>query len=298
MEPGQNDIENHQLWTIGSLIDSIDNGDHNDLEIILEDGAIKASKLILCSVSEYFKKMFDKNNPFKEQEKNQVKFACKKQTMKKILVHLYGGELSLSSLIEHMEVMDILRFLLLEKSFALVEESFEKAATAQNGLTIKQCLDAVEIANSLKLDKASDRLSRYLMINVHTLVQVHVEDIATLSEETFFRMMNIERTLIKEIDQMTKLKFVELWLVNHGLSERRKQRISEYFDLKKFTVNQLLGEVWKSKLFSHEEIFETVKILHKKIEDENKKLHQSINENKRDNSFFYPASFPYRSGFN
>ena len=76
-----------------SLIGSIDSDEHNDVKIILEDGVIKANKLILSRRSEYFQKMFDKKSQFVEQKQNSVKFSCKKRIMRKILAYIYGGDL-------------------------------------------------------------------------------------------------------------------------------------------------------------------------------------------------------------
>ena len=76
-----------------TLIESIDSGEHNDVEIVLQDRVFKASKLILSSRSEYFQKMFDKSSQFQEQTQSSVKFHCKKFNMRKILHHLYGGKL-------------------------------------------------------------------------------------------------------------------------------------------------------------------------------------------------------------
>ena len=54
------DINSKQpLKTAQALIESIDSGEHNDVEIVLDDGVIKASKLILSSRSEYFERMFN-----------------------------------------------------------------------------------------------------------------------------------------------------------------------------------------------------------------------------------------------
>ena len=63
MEPANKDK------VIESLIESIDIGEHNDVDIILEDGVIRACKLVLSSRLEYFQKMFSKKSQFQEQKK-------------------------------------------------------------------------------------------------------------------------------------------------------------------------------------------------------------------------------------
>ena len=66
-----------------SLISSIDTDEHNDVEIIFEDGVIEASKLILSTTrSADFQKVFNKNIQFQEQKKISVQFPCKELTIK------------------------------------------------------------------------------------------------------------------------------------------------------------------------------------------------------------------------
>ena len=66
-----------------SLIISIDTDEHNDVEIIFEDGVIEASKLILSTTrSADFQKVFNKNIQFQEQKKISVQFPCKELTIK------------------------------------------------------------------------------------------------------------------------------------------------------------------------------------------------------------------------
>ena len=83
-----------RMKTAQAIIESIDKGEHNDVEIDLEDGVIKASKLILSSRSEYFERMFNKNSQFREQRQGSVKFHCKKLNMRE---SLYSGNLDVSN---------------------------------------------------------------------------------------------------------------------------------------------------------------------------------------------------------
>ena len=70
-------IEKEKVKVTESLIGSIDNDEHNDVDIILQDGVIKASKLILSRRSEYFQKMFNKSSQYQEQKENSAQFPCK-----------------------------------------------------------------------------------------------------------------------------------------------------------------------------------------------------------------------------
>ena len=99
-----------------ALENSIDNSEHNDVDIIVEDGVISASKLVFSSRLDYFHKMFDKESQFLEQKKNTIKFSCKKVVMKKILEYIYVGKLNFSGLscVDIIELEGMLSFLLPE----------------------------------------------------------------------------------------------------------------------------------------------------------------------------------------
>ena len=70
---------------LNCLINSIDNDEHNDAAILLEDGEILVNKLVLSIRSDYFRAMFSKNSDFKEQKESSVKIPTKKNIMKQIV---------------------------------------------------------------------------------------------------------------------------------------------------------------------------------------------------------------------
>jgi len=281
--------EKEKNKTVDALVDSIDNGEHNDVDIILEDGVIRASKLILSSRLEYFEKTFDKKSQFQEQKENTVKFPCKKVIMRKILEHLYGGRLDFTGLscVEIMELEDMLRFLLLQDA----QKELLKFLFCQlryNTISIPECLDALEVAISLKLCHSTKCFTAYFFKRLDVLVTDHLEVVENMSKDIFKRVMKFTFQHEKRCGykppqgQLDKLKFVHHWIHSHSfrwskLEKKNKhlfQLIHGCFDLTKFKVNQLLGEVRKSKLFSDEEIFAAVNKLHNMIEDEIRLLRQ------------------------
>jgi len=285
-------FEKHQAKAVKCLIESIDNGEHNDVDIILDDGVIRASKLILSSRSEYFQKMFDKKSQFVKQKQNSVKFFCKKHLMMKILTHIYGGDLLVSDLtcLEIVEMQDILRLLLLEDASHVlkrhVKEKFMKLE-----FSIRECFDAVEIAHSLKLENMRKKLLLYLIIFMDDLVNDYIEDIEALSAEIILNIFAIihkrESSLKFQVisthyKEISKLKFIQIWAESNteDLTEELKQTIFQCFDLTKFSVGQLLGDVRNSKLFSDEEVFEAVKTVNVQIKKENflKKFQDRVRE--------------------
>ena len=61
------------------------------------------------------------------------------------------------------------------------------------------------------------------------------------------------------------------------MTEELKQTIFQCFDLTKFSVEDLLGDVRNSKLFSDEEVFDAVKTVHKKAQDKIRELTSNRN---------------------
>ena len=212
-------FEKHQAKAVKCLIESIDNGEHNDVDIILDDGVIRASKLILSSRSEYFQKMFDKKSQFVEQKQNSVKFFCKKRIMMKILVYIYGGDLLVSDLtcLEIVEMLDMLRLLLLQEDASLILRKDVNEKFRKREFSIKECFNAVEIAHSLKLENMRRILILYLIIFMDDLVKDYIEDIEALSAEIIYNIFAIihERSsfiISKQIKEMSLLKFVQFGL--------------------------------------------------------------------------------------
>jgi len=279
--------EKEKNKTVEALVASIDNGEHNDVDIILEDGVIRACKLVLSSRLEYFQKMFSKKSQFQEQKENTVKFPCKKVVMKKILEHLYGGKLNFTGLscVEIIELEDMLRFFLLQDA----QEELQKFLWSQlknKRVAIPDCLDAVEVAIALKLTLSTRYLVAYFFKRLDVLVSDHLEVVENMSlpifSEVILCIMRHERTQGYKSPkvQLQKLKFVKHWFASRNSDFDQEDRnlsfafIQSCFDLTKFKVNQLLGEVRDSNLFTDEEIFEAVNKLHENLEHEIRRLRQ------------------------
>ena len=172
-----------------SLIGSIDSDEHNDVDIVLEDGVIKANKLILSRRSEYFQKMFNKNSHFQEQKESSVQLPCKKLIMKKIFEHLYGGNLAVSGLTctEMIELLNMLRYLLLQDAHRALE-NYLRDQLKTGKIPVKESLDAVETAHSFKLELATDLLVDHISLNLDILLSDHTEIISTLPKVIFLKI--------------------------------------------------------------------------------------------------------------
>ena len=186
-------IEKEKDKLLQSLIRSIDSAEHNDVEIILEDGVIKASKLILSTRSEYFQKMFNKSSQFSEQKESSVQFPCKKLIMKKILGHLYGGNLAVSGMSwsEVVELLNMLKYLLLQDALDVLVEYLADQVD-EGKVSVKESLESLEMAHSLKFEEATIDLVYNITRNrnLGILLRDHSEVIPTLSKELVFKILH------------------------------------------------------------------------------------------------------------
>ena len=295
-------IEKEKDKLLQSLVRSIDSAEHNDVEIILEDGVIKASKLILSTRSEYFEKMFNKSSQFSEQKESSVQFPCKKLIMKKILEHLYGGNLAVSGLTcsEKIELLNMLRYLLLQDAHRALE-NYLRDQLKTGKIPVKESLDAVEIAHSFKLELATDLLVDHISLNLDILLSDHTEIISTLPKVIFLKITreaadnDLDEDPVKPLE---RLKFVEQWLLKNreSLTKKEMRRIRYSFDISKFEVHDLLGDVKNSKLFQDEDIFDAVKRNYMKVKMDNTKLNSKnlmiiFMDSASYNSFFSDISY-------
>ena len=269
--------EKEKAKVLVSLLKTLDTEEHNDVEIILEDGSLKASKLVLSCRSEFFQRMFDKSSQFAEQKQSSVKFPCKKLIMKKILQHLYGGELSVSGMTcsQVIELMNMLRYMLLQDAFEVLE-NFLKEDLKCRKISMKESIEAIEMAETFKLTTASGIIANNISENVDILISDYSEIIPTLPSNVVIQI--VTHSFSNRLYQINHLKFVEKWFNTSKEKVRKwiKKVILGWFDLTRFSVEDLLGDVRNSKLFKEKYIFEAVNKVHKKVDDEKTKLKQRL----------------------
>ena len=172
--------------------------------------------------------MFKKSSQYQEQKENSVQFPCKKLIMMKILEHLYGGNLEVSGLncSEIMELLDMLRYILLQEWFKILEQYLDNQIEAQK-IPVKDCLDAAEMTFSLKLVNARFSIIDYITRNIDIVIRDHSEMISILSKEVVG--MIISSSSFQELDQINHLKFVEKWFHTSGLKTSRRKKYLFWF---------------------------------------------------------------------
>lgn len=221
---------------VNCLIDSIDDSQHNDVTIMLEDGGISASKLILSQRSEYFRVMFSKNNRFKEEKESCVKLTTTKIIMTNILEVIYGGTIEISKFncLQMLEFLNMLRLLCLFKSFAHYDNLLKKALQHRK-YHLKECFKALQEAYELKLEKATNYIVMILASKMDVCVNEYPEEIMNLSEEAILLILEyiykIERRHklpFPSSMQMKKFNFIFKWLQKNENTMRMEKAIFKY----------------------------------------------------------------------
>ena len=251
-----------------SLLKSLRDGNqYNDVNIFLHDGELEASKFVLSSRSEYFYKMFDKSHEFQENHQRDVKVSCKKVVMEKILTYLYGGEMSIDglSLIDAVELLDMLRLMVLEDAFNLAEKELMEKIKNES-FTLGVCLNTIPLVFSTKLRRTFFGLMDFIWSNLETVLEEHDEDIQHLSPDilkSYVRDEELQPNYGRTNKQFIYgLKFFSKWYeIHHDIipvsASMFKTVLKDEIrlvDLTTFEVEDLLGCVKKSKLFKDKDI--------------------------------------------
>jgi len=242
---------------------------HSDVKIILDDGEIEASKFVLSSRSEYFERMFDNDHQFRESRENAVTVPYKKIVMKKVIEYLYGGELNIDglSMVEAMEYLDLLRLMMFNDEFDIIERKLITQVISRS-YRPGDYIPAMKLAIAKELDQHPEQLMYAIFEeeNLETILKDHSEDIKELSVSL---IMSILKEVKDSVPEINKFRFFKIWSESEDrdfLMVRVIAKVS--FDLLRFSVEELLGEVKKSSLFNDAHIDEAVVELYKNLENQ------------------------------
>ena len=242
----------------------------NDVNIVLEDGEIRANKDVLSARSDYFATMFsNKDYKFIEGETNTVNMNfCKMVIMEKIIHYLFSGDMSFHNLSLPLlvETMNVSSMMMLDELLLSIKELVLRLVP-DSGVNCGFLPDLVEglmLAEQFKLEAIKDAIVKELFLsladipNVPEVVQNH---------EVFFMLpanLMIEVFLADECGEdfeevpTTKQKFdaFVFWYSKNKLncSDQDRRDITNSFNFKAFTGEELLTDVRKSGLYSVKKI--------------------------------------------
>lgn len=257
--------------TVKGLVETIDDNQYNDFKIILEDGEISASKLVLMSSSEYFQVML--NSSYQEVNKNSVKLPYRKKPMMSILKFLYCGKFDTSTLnaLEMIEVLDIARYLLLKGLELVLEENIRKMFK-RNYVNISETLEALEKTYLSQMHNVTKTIMFSLIPKLEVIIENHKPSIQCWTKDVFLGLFRILLNVSgnNEEQVLLRLKLLGVWYNTNksSLSSEELRNIRNCFNLTRFSVRQLLHDVMDSKIFPLEVIKEAVEVVHNKVLEE------------------------------
>ena len=257
----------NQVKVAVDLLNSFKNDHpHKDVKIILDDGEIEASKFVLAARSEYFKKMFNDAHRFKESQENAVTIPYKRIVMNKVIEYLYGGELNIDGLamVEVFQYLDLLRMMMLDDAFETIETKLIDHFDSYPPLDY---LPAMEFAMFHEIDDAHYFQIMAIIFKEPTIkatIMNHPEEIRKLPKSIVLIILDevyphsiVRKNVTYSTTEIDKFRFFKIWIDSDDRNEDVKwaRKIAQdKFVLRDFKVEELLGEVKKSKLFNDTDI--------------------------------------------
>ena len=224
----------------------------NDVTIKVEDGEVKANKVILMARSKYFSSMLG-NKAFKETQDKVIDMkSVKKVVMEKAIRCLYAGDIDIKGLdkVEVLKLLDLLRLLMLDNAYkwvsSVVEEPFdynyEESRTCEDlDAVIKDwylfVFDTIEMTIELKLDDLTAKFLDYIAKHTHEIMEEKEDTLALLRSGLAGIPVNIFKMIVpleiknkyrfKEGETTAKEKLVKMWVdVNKDkLSDEEKEEM-------------------------------------------------------------------------
>lgn len=211
--------------------------DLNDVTIELEDGELKANKVILMARSKYFSTMLG-NKAFKETQEKVVDMkTVKKALMEKAIRYLYAGDIDIKGLdkFDVLKLLDLLRQLMLDNAFkwvsSVVEEPFdynyEESRTCEDlDAVIKDwyffVFDTIEKVVDLKLEDLTNKYLDYIAQHTHEIIEEKEDTLALLRSGLTGVPTNIFKMIapleiknkyrFKAGETTAKEKLVKMWI--------------------------------------------------------------------------------------
>ena len=253
------------------LLKMLKDGTSNDVKIVLEDGEIRANKDILMARSDYFATMLSNEN-FVEGRDNCVdirKWSVTKKVMEKVINYLFSGEMKMYDL----SLIDLLK-LMHAADIMLLKDIAEKVKTFTSTLfDWDYPMDCCFLPDYIKclMYAEQHQLGYDIKESIIELLANNLDEVSHIPEvvidsEAF---KDLPQTLVKDIlteaydeDISTVFDAFVFWLDGNECSEDDKRQILDkciFFNL--FTLDELLGKVKKTGLYTEERIDARIKVM-------------------------------------
>ena len=186
----------------------------------------------------------------------------KKIVMNKVIEYLYGGELNIDGLamVEVYECMDLLRMMLLDDAYLDLET---KLLDHLNSFPPLEYLPALVFTMSHEIYPHDQHIMHIILKDptIKATILNHPEEIRKLPKSIVFlvlKFLDIFKDSASEIDKFRFFKiWIDAWIIMDDQNEDAKwaRKIArKKLELIHFRIEDLLGEVKKSKLFNDADI--------------------------------------------
>ena len=182
--------------------------------------------------------------------------------MNKVIEYLYGGELNIDGLamVEVYECMDLLRMMLLDDAYLDLET---KLLDHLNSFPPLEYLPALVFTMSHEIYPHDQHIMHIILKDptIKATILNHPEEIRKLPKSIVFlvlKFLDIFKDSASEIDKFRFFKiWIDAWIIMDDQNEDAKwaRKIArKKLELIHFRIEDLLGEVKKSKLFNDADI--------------------------------------------
>jgi len=270
---------NHEAKLVEKITNLMTKDSFNDVRIRMSNGVqVEANKVILAAMSDFFNKKLQENVTKDQFLEIDLEISSTKEMLELVIKYLYTGKMDFEalSLKDLLDIMNLLKFLDLEV-FSEVEE-FTKKKIEDGECSLEKILILSSTAEAYDFEDVVFVIQEYLEQNI--------SDISKLPEVKYLSNKTLEWLVQDYYDEdcddsdydnerfFPRFETLASWLENNEVTEDVKTRLLSYFDLKRFTNNQLTSSVRKSKLFSESSILDVLSESVTYLEDQIGKLRE------------------------
>jgi len=262
---------NHEAKLLEKITNLMTNDSFNDVRIRMSNGVqVEANKVILAAMSDFFNEKLQENVTKDQFLEIDLEISSTKEMLELVMKYLYTGKMDLEalSLKDLLDIMNLLKFLNLEV-FSEVEE-FTKNKIEGGECSLEKMLILSSTAEAYNFDN--------IVTAIRDNLDENISDISKLPEVKYLSSDTLEwlvQDYCKDHDEdydeerfFPRFQTMASWLESNEVEEDLKNDLLAYFDLERFTNNQLMSSVRKSKLFSESSILDVLSEKVTNLEDE------------------------------
>jgi len=266
---------NHEAKLVENITNLMTKDSFNDVRIRLSNGVqVEANKIIIAAMSTFFNEKLQENVIKDQFLEIDLEILSTKEMLELVIKYLYTGKMDFEtlSLKDLLDLMNLLKFLDLEVSSEV--EKFTKEKIEAGDFSLEKLLILSSTAEAYKFDDIVNAIQAYLEENISDIPRL--PEVKYLSCDTLDWLV---QDYYEDYDNdhdierfFSRFETLASWLESNEVKEKAKKTLLSYFDLERFTNNQLMSSVRKSKLFSESSILDVLSKSVTNLEDQIGKL--------------------------